>query len=151
MTNYNLQLDIDNNDYYYRIDKNKNNHIRQQRVARPQYLKDDVMRLSTNESLDTINDDYYERNDNRDSCLEEVERQNLKEVLSLVLSSLRPHEERVLRLRFGINTEEHTLEEVGVKFNLTRESVRRIEAKALRKLKHPSLSKQLKDFLSQCL
>ena len=151
MTNYNLQLDIDNNDYYYRIDKNKNNHIRQQRVARPQYLKDDVMRLSTNESLDTINDDYYERNDNRDNCLEEVKRQNFKEVLSLVLSSLRPHEERVLRLRFGINTEEHTLEEVGVKFNLTRESVRRIEAKALRKLKHPSLSKQLKDFLSQCL
>ena len=151
MTNYNLQLDIDNNDYYYRIDKNKNNTIKQQRVARPQYLKDDVMRLSTNESLDTINDDYYERNDNRDSCLEEVERQNLKEVMSKVLSSLRPHEERVLRLRFGINTEEHTLEEVGVKFNLTRESVRRIEAKALRKLKHPSLSKQLKDFLSQCL
>ena len=151
MTNYNLQLDIDNNDYYYRIDKNKNNHIRQQRVARPQYLKDDVMRLSTNESLDTINDDYYERNDNRDNCLEESKRQNFKEVLSLVLSSLRPHEERVLRLRFGINTEEHTLEEVGVKFNLTRESVRRIEAKALRKLKHPSLSKQLKGFLSQCL
>ena len=59
MTNYNLQLDIDNNDYYYRIDKNKNNHIVQQRVNRPQYLKDDVMRLSTNESLDTINDDYY--------------------------------------------------------------------------------------------
>ena len=105
MTNYNLQLDIDNNDYYYRIDKNKNNTIKQQRVARPQYLKDDVMRLSTNESLDTINDDYYERNDNRDSCLEEVERQNLEEVMSKVLSSLRPHEERVLRLRFGINTE----------------------------------------------
>ena len=151
MTNYNLQLDIDNNDYYYRINKNKNNHIVQQRVDRPQYLKDDVMRLSTNESLDTINDDYYERNDNRDNCLDEVKRQNLKEVMSKVLSSLRPHEERVLRLRFGINTEEHTLEEVGVKFNLTRESVRRIEAKALRKLKHPSLSKQLKGFLSQCL
>ena len=147
MTNYNLQLDIDNNDYYYRIDKNKNNHIRQQRVARPQYLKDDVMRLSTNESLDTINDDYYERNDNRDSCLEEVERQNLEEVMSKVLSSLRPHEERVLRLRFGINTEEHTLEEVGVKFNMTRESVRRIEAKALRKLKHPSFSKVLKTLI----
>ena len=147
MTNYNLQLDIDNNDYYYRIDKNKNNTIKQQRVARPQYLKDDVMRLSTNESLDTINDDYYERNDNRDNCLDEVKRQNLKEVMSKVLSSLRPHEERVLRLRFGINTEEHTLEEVGVKFNMTRESVRRIEAKALRKLKHPSLSKQLKTLI----
>jgi len=152
MTNYNLQLDIDNNDYYYRINKNKNNHIVQQRVDRPQYLKDDVMRLSTNESLDTINDDYYEVSPvTVDNCLEELKRQNFKEVLSLVLSSLRPHEERVLRLRFGINTEEHTLEEVGVKFNLTRETIRRIEAKALRKLKHPSRSKELKDFLSQCL
>ena len=148
MTNYNLQLDIDNNDYYYRINKNKNNHIVQQRVDRPQYLKDDVMRLSTNESLDTISEVSPVVVDN---CLEELKRQNFKEVLSLVLSSLRPHEERVLRLRFGINTEEHTLEEVGVKFNLTRETIRRIEAKALRKLKHPSRSKELKDFLSQCL
>ena len=148
MTNYNLQLDIDNNDYYYRINKNKNNHIVQQRVDRPQYLKDDVMRLSTNESLDTISEVSPVVVDN---CLEELKRQNFKEVVSLVLSSLRPHEERVLRLRFGINTEEHTLEEVGVKFNLTRETIRRIEAKALRKLKHPSRSKELKDFLSQCL
>ena len=148
MTNYNLNLDIDNNDYYYRINKNKNNHIIQQRVDRPQYLKDDVMRLSTNESLDTISEVSPVVVDN---CLEELKRQNFKEVVSLVLSSLRPHEERVLRLRFGINTEEHTLEEVGVKFNLTRDRIRQIEAKALRKLKHPSRSKELKDFLSQCL
>jgi len=148
MTNYNLNLDIDNNDYYYRINKNKNNHIVQQRVDRPQYLKDDVMRLSTNESLDTISEVSPVVVDN---CLEELKRQNFKEVVSLVLSSLRPHEERVLRLRFGINTEEHTLEEVGVKFNLTRDRIRQIEAKALRKLKHPSRSKELKDFLSQCL
>jgi len=146
--NRNLNLDIDNNDYYYRINKNKNNHIIQQRVDRPQYLKDDVMRLSTNESLDTISEVSPVVVDN---CLEELKRQNFKEVVSLVLSSLRPHEERVLRLRFGINTEEHTLEEVGVKFNLTRDRIRQIEAKALRKLKHPSRSKELKDFLSQCL
>ena len=148
MTNYNLNLDIDNNDYYYRINKNKNNHIIQQRVDRPQYLKDDVMRLSTNESLDTISEVSPVVVDN---CLEELKRQNFKEVVSLVLSSLTPREERVLRLRFGINTEEHTLEEVGVKFNLTRDRIRQIEAKALRKLKHPSRSKELKDFLSQCL
>jgi len=146
--NRNLNLDIDNNDYYYRINKNKNNHIVQQRVDRPQYLKNDVMRLSTNESLDTISEVSPVVVDN---CLEELKRQNFKEVVSLVLSSLRPHEERVLRLRFGINTEEHTLEEVGVKFNLTRDRIRQIEAKALRKLKHPSRSKELKDFLSQCL
>jgi len=152
MTNYNLQLDIDNNDYYYRITKNERNHLVQQKCDRPLHSKNDVMRLSTNESLDTINDDYYEVSPvTVDNCLEELKRQNFKEVLSLVLSSLRPHEERVLRLRFGINTEEHTLEEVGVKFNLTRETIRRIEAKALRKLKHPSRSKELKDFLSQCL
>jgi len=146
--NRNLNLDIDNNDYYYRINKNKNNHIVQQKVDRPQYLKDDIMRLSTNESLDTISEVSPVVVDN---CLEEFKRQNFKEVVSLVLSSLRPHEERVLRLRFGINTEEHTLEEVGVKFNLTRDRIRQIEAKALRKLKHPSRSKELKDFLSQCL
>ena len=146
--NRNLNLDIDNNDYYYRINKNKNNHIVQQRVDRPQYLKDDVMRLSTNESLDTISEVSPVVVDN---CLEELKRQNFKEVVSLVLSSLTPREERVLRLRFGINTEEHTLEEVGVKFNLTRDRIRQIEAKALRKLKHPSRSKELKDFLSQCL
>jgi len=146
--NRNLNLDIDNNDYYYRINKNKNNHIIQQRVDRPQYLKDDVMRLSTNESLDTISEVSPVVVDN---CLEELKRQNFKEVVSLVLSSLTPREERVLRLRFGINTEEHTLEEVGVKFNLTRDRIRQIEAKALRKLKHPSRSKELKDFLSQCL
>jgi len=71
--NRNLNLDIDNNDYYYRINKNKNNHIVQQRVDRPQYLKDDVMRLSTNESLDTISEVSPVVVDN---CLEELKRQN---------------------------------------------------------------------------
>lgn len=73
---------------------------------------------------------------------------NLKETCTRILSSLTPREERVLRMRFGIgmNTD-HTLEEVGKQFNVTRERIRQIEAKALRKLKHPSRSKKLRSFL----
>jgi RNA polymerase primary sigma factor len=73
---------------------------------------------------------------------------NLKETTTRVLASLTPREERVLRMRFGIgmNTD-HTLEEVGQQFNVTRERIRQIEAKALRKLKHPSRSKRLRSFL----
>ena len=72
----------------------------------------------------------------------------LKNTTTKVLASLTPREERVLRMRFGIgmNTD-HTLEEVGLQFSVTRERIRQIEAKALRKLKHPSRSKQLKSFL----
>ena len=73
---------------------------------------------------------------------------NLRETCTRILSSLTPREERVLRMRFGIgmNTD-HTLEEVGKQFNVTRERIRQIEAKALRKLKHPSRSKKLRSFL----
>ena len=73
---------------------------------------------------------------------------NLKETVTRVLSSLTPREERVLRMRFGIgmNTD-HTLEEVGQQFSVTRERIRQIEAKALRKLKHPSRSRKMKSFL----
>ncbi|MDR3155534.1 MAG: RNA polymerase sigma factor RpoD [Holosporaceae bacterium] len=73
---------------------------------------------------------------------------NLRETTTLVLASLTPREERVLRMRFGIgmNTD-HTLEEVGQQFAVTRERIRQIEAKALRKLKHPSRSRKLKGFL----
>ena len=75
---------------------------------------------------------------------------NLKDTTTRVLSSLTPREERVLRMRFGIgmNTD-HTLEEVGQQFSVTRERIRQIEAKALRKLKHPSRSRKLKSFLDQ--
>ena len=77
-------------------------------------------------------------------------RSNLSESTTKILASLTPREERVLRMRFGIgmNTD-HTLEEVGLQFNVTRERIRQIEAKALRKLKHPSSSKQLKSFLEK--
>ena len=72
----------------------------------------------------------------------------LREQLSDVLSSLTPREEMVLRLRFGlVDGRSRTLEEVGKEFNVTRERIRQIEAKALRKLRHPSRSKKLKDFL----
>ncbi len=75
---------------------------------------------------------------------------NLKETTTRVLASLTPREERVLRMRFGIgmNTD-HTLEEVGQQFSVTRERIRQIEAKALRKLKHPSRSRKLRSFLEQ--
>ncbi len=73
---------------------------------------------------------------------------NLRETTTRILSTLTPREERVLRMRFGIgmNTD-HTLEEVGQQFNVTRERIRQIEAKALRKLKHPSRSRKLRSFL----
>ena len=81
-----------------------------------------------------------------DSAIQE----NLKETTTRVLSSLTPREERVLRMRFGIgmNTD-HTLEEVGQQFSVTRERIRQIEAKALRKLNHPSRSRKLRSFLDQ--
>jgi RNA polymerase primary sigma factor len=73
---------------------------------------------------------------------------NLREATTRMLATLTPREERVLRMRFGIgmNTD-HTLEEVGQQFNVTRERIRQIEAKALRKLKHPSRSRKLRSFL----
>ena len=72
----------------------------------------------------------------------------LKEQLGDVLGTLTDREEKVLRLRFGLEDgRSRTLEEVGKEFNVTRERIRQIEAKALRKLRHPSRSKRLKDFL----
>ena len=80
--------------------------------------------------------------------LDQAIKSNLNEATTRILSTLTPREERVLRMRFGVgmNTD-HTLEEVGLQFSVTRERIRQIEAKALRKLKHPSRSKQLKSFL----
>ena len=80
--------------------------------------------------------------------VESAVNENLRETTTLVLASLTPREERVLRMRFGIGmNSDHTLEEVGQQFSVTRERIRQIEAKALRKLKHPSRSRKLKTFL----
>ena len=80
--------------------------------------------------------------------LDAVVNSNLREVTSQVLSTLTPREERVLRMRFGIGmNSDHTLEEVGKQFSVTRERIRQIEAKALRKLKHPTRAKKLKTFV----
>ena len=75
---------------------------------------------------------------------------NLKDITTRVLATLTPREERVLRMRFGIgmNTD-HTLEEVGKQFSVTRERIRQIEAKALRKLRHPTRAKRLKTFMNE--
>ena len=73
---------------------------------------------------------------------------NLRETTTRVLASLTAREERILRMRFGIGmNKDHTLEEVGQQFSVTRERIRQIEAKALRKLKHPSRSRILRSFL----
>ena len=81
---------------------------------------------------------------------DEATSENLKAVTEQVLAGLSPRESKVLRMRFGIgmNTD-HTLEEVGRQFDVTRERIRQIEAKALRKLRHPSRSEPLKSFLDE--
>jgi RNA polymerase sigma factor (sigma-70 family) len=74
---------------------------------------------------------------------------NLRETTTRVLASLTPREERIVRMRFGLGmNSDHTLEEVGQQFSLTRERIRQIEAKALRKLKHPSRSSIFRSFLN---
>ena len=91
--------------------------------------------------------DFIE-DENAEKPLDETINTGLSDSTREILSSLTPREAKVLRMRFGVgmNTD-HTLEEVGLQFSVTRERIRQIEAKALRKLKHPSRSKQLKSFL----
>jgi RNA polymerase primary sigma factor len=75
---------------------------------------------------------------------------NLRETTTRVLASLTPREERIVRMRFGLGlNSDHTLEEVGQQFSVTRERIRQIEAKALRKLKHPSRARELRSFLDR--
>ncbi len=73
---------------------------------------------------------------------------NLREITTRALADISPREERILRMRFGIGVnKEHTLDEIGKQFAITRERIRQIEAKALRKLKHPSRSRTLRSFI----
>ena len=82
------------------------------------------------------------------SPLDSATMESLRETTHAVLAQLTPREAKVLRMRFGIGEKsDHTLEEVGQDFEVTRERIRQIEAKALRKLRHPSRSKQLKSFI----
>jgi RNA polymerase primary sigma factor len=96
---------------------------------------------------DTTLGDFIEDKDVT-SPVEATTQSELRRIMASALASLTPREERVLRMRFGIgmNTD-HTLEEVGRQFSVTRERIRQIEAKALRKLKHPSRSRRLRTFL----
>jgi RNA polymerase primary sigma factor len=77
-----------------------------------------------------------------------IEAESRNEVVDAVLAQLSPREARILRMRFGIGlTQDHTLEEIGQQFNLTRERIRQIEVKALRRLRHPNRSEQLRTFI----
>ena len=98
--------------------------------------------------IETVPLEYaYDLADEGMSPEEEVILSELKSKVTSALSSLTAREERVLRMRFGMGTKEHTLEEVGKTYNVTGNRIRGIEAKALRKLKHPSCSRKLRPFL----
>ena len=121
----------------------------EERVREIQKIAQDPVSLETpiGEEEDSHLGDFIE-DYNATSPSERAESNMLKEHLVQVLSTLTPREEKVLRLRYGIDdSHPRTLEEVGKEFNVTRERIRQIEAKALRKLKHPNRTKRLKDFL----
>ena len=100
------------------------------------------------EMTDAVPLEYaYDLADAGKSPEEETMLSELKKTTTRVLSSLKAREERVLRMRFGMGVKSHTLEEVGNVFNMTGEPIRQIEAKGLRKLKHPSRSRNLRSFL----
>ena len=90
----------------------------------------------------------YDLADEGMSPEEETILSELKSKVTYVLSSLAAREERVLRMRFGMGVKDHTLEEIGNVFNINREPIRQIEAKALRKMKHPSRTNKLRSFLN---
>ncbi len=121
----------------------------EERVREIQKIAQDPVSLETpiGEEEDSHLGDFIEDN-NATSPSDMAETNMLKEHLVQVLSTLTPREEKVLRLRYGIDdSHPRTLEEVGKEFNVTRERIRQIEAKALRKLRHPNRTKKLKDFL----
>ena len=123
--------------------------ISEDRVMEIQRIAQDPVSLETpiGEEEDSHLGDFLE-DDNATAPTDQVSFTMLKEQLIGVLDTLTPREEKVLRLRYGIDDgRPRTLEEVGKEFNVTRERIRQIEAKALRKLRHPSRSKRLKDFI----
>lgn len=127
----------------------KEMNISEERVREIQKIAQDPVSLETpiGEEEDSHLGDFIE-DETTVTPSDSVSTTMLKETLLSVLNSLTPREEKVLRLRYGVDDgRPRTLEEVGKEFNVTRERIRQIEAKALRKLRHPSRSKQLKDFL----
>ena len=140
MKQYNIKLDmdIDNKDFWYRITKNKNNQLVRQKVYKNS--KDAIFK-----SVELSNAKKLESDLNLD---EVVAKNQLKDKITKVLSLLNPREERIIRMRYGIglNTD-YTLDEIGLQLSICKSRVREIEAKALRKLKHPSRTKELKDYL----
>ena len=123
--------------------------IPESRVIEIQKIAQDPVSLETpiGEEEDSHLGDFIE-DSNALAPSDIVENTMLKEHLITVLDTLTPREEKVLRLRYGLDDgRPRTLEEVGKAFNVTRERIRQIEAKALRKLRHPSRSKRLRDFL----
>ena len=120
------------NKKYFAINKDKSSAV----------LRDDAIFKSTN--LEVLKNQTIEEN-----LTANIEQSELKETTTRVLSSLTPREERVLRMRFGFsNNTDYTLEEVAQHFKVSRERIRQVEAKALRKLKHPSRSTILKPYLN---
>ena len=129
----------------------KEMNISEERVREIQKIAQDPVSLETpiGEEEDSHLGDFIE-DDRTVAPSDSVSTTMLKETLLNVLNSLTPREEKVLRLRYGVDDgRPRTLEEVGREFNVTRERIRQIEAKALRKLRHPSRSKHLKDFLDK--
>ncbi len=127
----------------------KEMNISEERVREIQKIAQDPVSLETpiGEEEDSHLGDFIE-DETTETPSDSVSTTMLKETLLGVLNSLTPREEKVLRLRYGVDDgKPRTLEEVGKEFNVTRERIRQIEAKALRKLRHPSRSKHLKDFL----
>jgi len=127
--NIKLDLDLDNKDYYYRINKNKNGHLIRQKVFKKS--KDAIFQSTdmsaTNDMISEFNLDTI------------IVKNQIKEKISKALTYLTPREERVIRMRFGIglNTD-YTLEQIGSskEFWVTADRIRQIEAKAMRKLRH---------------
>ena len=120
----------------------------EERVREIQKIAQDPVSLETpiGEEEDSHLGDFIEDN-TAQSPADVAESNMLREQLIQVLSTLTPREEKVLRLRYGLDdSHPRTLEEVGKEFNVTRERIRQIEAKALRKLRHPNRLKKLKDF-----
>ena len=90
--------------------------------------------------------DIYGIEDYTDSLADQVERKILREAIEALLTTFEPREQQIIRLRFGFDCDPQTLEEVGHKFDITKERVRQIENKCIRQMRHPSRAKRIRDF-----